>query len=98
MLCFKMWTRITFVSEHSVIIQKGAILRRMILFLDMPVEKLEERGGYGKEHYEKLRLQRKARLGFLQFRKRSKDWITFDAEQDETRLSFEILKYTSQSC
>jgi dTMP kinase len=64
----------------------------MVLFLDMPIGKLAERAGYGDELYEKQRLQQKARLGFMQFRKRCDVWYTFDAERSVEEISSAILR------
>jgi len=64
----------------------------MVLFLDMPVNKLCKRAGYGDELYEKERFQQNVRRGFMQFRKRSDLWYTFDAECSVEEISSAILR------
>jgi len=63
----------------------------MVLHLDMPVATLLERDGFGEERYEERDVQRKARVGFLQFRKHTANWLTFDAESPVAELSYSIL-------
>ncbi|KAI9490682.1 thymidylate kinase-like protein [Zychaea mexicana] len=58
---------------------KGLLIPDKVLFLDLPIEKAEQRGGFGEERYETRELQTKVRDIFMQLKEDS--WKIIDADQ-----------------
>ncbi|KAI9269104.1 thymidylate kinase-like protein [Phascolomyces articulosus] len=57
----------------------GLLVPDKILFLDLPIEKAEQRGGFGVERYETRELQIKVRDLFMKLKEDS--WKVIDADQ-----------------
>lgn len=47
---------------------RGLLQPDLVLFLDLPIEEAQKRGGFGDERYETLELQTKVRSKFLELR------------------------------
>ncbi|KAG0262414.1 hypothetical protein DFQ27_002340 [Actinomortierella ambigua] len=69
---------------------RGLLRPDKTLFLDLPTDEAEKRGGFGDERYEKRELQEKVRALFLQ-RLRGKEWTVIDARQSVEAMHAQIL-------
>lgn len=50
---------------------RGLLQPDLVLFLDLPIEEAQKRGGFGDERYETLELQTRVRAKFLELREHS---------------------------
>lgn len=57
----------------------GLIKPDLTIFLDLPIEIAEKRGGWGEERYEKKEMQNRVRGAFLQLRE--EEWMVIDARE-----------------
>jgi len=69
----------------------GLLRPDLVLFLDLPIEAAELRGGFGEERYEKRDLQIKVRDLFLQL----KDplWKIIDADRSKQSIELDIRQH-----
>ncbi|KAL1928761.1 hypothetical protein VTP01DRAFT_2547 [Rhizomucor pusillus] len=58
---------------------RGLLQPDLVLFLDLPIEEAQKRGGFGDERYETLELQTKVRSKFLELREYP--WKTIQASK-----------------
>lgn len=66
----------------------------IVFFMDMPVERAKQRGGFGEERYEKEEFQRKVRGAFSKLMDES--WHVIDADRDRDVIHAEILAKAQQ--
>ncbi|KAF9969329.1 hypothetical protein BGZ73_008350 [Actinomortierella ambigua] len=69
---------------------RGLLRPDKTLFLDLPTDEAEKRGGFGEERYEKRELQEKVRALFLQ-KLHGKEWTVVDARQSVEAMHAQIL-------
>ncbi|RUP06162.1 putative thymidylate kinase [Jimgerdemannia flammicorona] len=68
----------------------GLVTPDLVLFLDLPVEEAEKRGGFGGERYETKAFQKKVRDIFMDLRDRS--WKILDARVSIDELHARVLE------
>ncbi|KAJ7588260.1 thymidylate kinase-domain-containing protein [Mycena floridula] len=67
----------------------------LTLFMDITPEKAKERGGYGEERYEKMKMQQQVRKIFEQLGDEAEagSWVTIDAGRDMETVSKDIWEH-----
>ncbi|KAG2186855.1 hypothetical protein INT44_003082 [Umbelopsis vinacea] len=66
----------------------GLLTPDLVLFLDLPIDAAEQRGGFGEERYEKREMQIKVRELFLQLR--DSLWQLIDANRSMQEIELDI--------
>ncbi|GAB5586397.1 hypothetical protein Unana1_01297 [Umbelopsis nana] len=69
----------------------GLLAPDLVLFLDLPIEAAERRGGFGEERYEKRDLQIKVRELFLQLK--DPMWKIIDADRSKQDIELDIQQH-----
>lgn len=70
----------------------GLLTPDLVLFLDLPIESAERRGGFGEERYEKRDMQIKVRELFLQMQ--DPLWKIIDADRSMSAIEQDIRHHT----
>ncbi|CAG8494515.1 9892_t:CDS:2 [Ambispora gerdemannii] len=73
----------------------GLLTPDIVFFMDLEPEEAVKRGGYGKERYEKLEFQKKARKIFLDLKDSS--WKVLDARQTIPELHQQIFETAEEN-
>ena len=62
----------------------------LVIFFDADVQKLQSRGEFGEERYEKIEFQKKVRENFLKLK--GDNWVTIDASKPIEEVTSDVQK------
>lgn len=62
----------------------------LVIFFDADVQKLQSRGEFGEERYEKIEFQKKVRENFLKLK--GNNWVTIDASKPIEEVTSDVQK------